>query len=304
MPFDKHSEIFLFIHRISCDAQLITVRHISSLRMQTPRTAVVTGGRGLGAAIAAHLCSCGYHVIVGARTRVPTPPLARWLPLDLLDASSVARFAGLLLDELPALDLLVNNAAVCPRSASADASPAVWDDVVTVNFYAVAQLTTALLPLLRRSERFPRVLNISSGDGELAFFSDALQRGFRGAAAGGPGGVLQSVRRMQKEVLELLAVDSAQRVRTHIFGGQSAYRFSKAALNAYTRASAAKAHVAQSAHIAFVAACPGDVDTDMADPNVDTISPARAAELLWCILDVDVECRNGVFLRHGKGISW
>ncbi|MGQ0713330.1 MAG: SDR family oxidoreductase [Gemmatimonadaceae bacterium] len=112
------------------------------------RTALVTGaGRRLGRAIAVALGARGMRVAVhyhasddGARE---TARLVRekggeavLLGADLRDASAPERLVADAVAHLGALDVLVNSAAVMIRTPLADVTPAVWDDILTLNLRA------------------------------------------------------------------------------------------------------------------------------------------------------------------------
>jgi len=139
------------------------------------RTVVVTGGtRGIGAMAAEGLLHAGARVLVtsrkadacraaGARLGCPA------VPADVSTADGVtavvdavdAEFGG-------SLDVLVNNAGVT-WGAPLDTFPRKgWDRVLSTNVVGLFELTTALLPALRRAasaEHPARVVNIGSVDG-------------------------------------------------------------------------------------------------------------------------------------------
>jgi NAD(P)-dependent dehydrogenase (short-subunit alcohol dehydrogenase family) len=133
--------------------------------------ALVSGAnRGIGAEIARQLArDHGFEVVAGARDPSTVESAEGVIPveLDVSDDDSVgAAIAGV--EERPgALDVLVNNAGVYgePTGASeydlADAH-----EVFETNIFGPWRLTQAALPLLRRSDS-PRIVNISSGGGQL-----------------------------------------------------------------------------------------------------------------------------------------
>ncbi len=89
----------------------------------------------------------------------------RLLVLDVTDAASVADAAG----QVSSLDILVNNAGISGSGKIAGEADA--DDfrrVYETNVFGVVTVTNAFLPALRRSPR-PRIVNISSGTGSLAW---------------------------------------------------------------------------------------------------------------------------------------
>lgn len=269
-----------------------------------PRIAVVTGAsRGLGKALSTSLANNGYTVIHTQRhypnPQIKVPSNVMPATLDLSVPDSIHNFATQLLNDIPYLDLLINNAAICP----APPTPSTHDHLhaaLSVNFTAPVRLTEQLLPLLVRSPSHPRVINISSGDGELLFFEHTLRRRLeRLADHSSVETMLQRFETLQETLL------ANQQWQHLVFNGQPAYKLSKAALNAYTRVAARRAaqHYPYGG-VAFVAVCPGDVDTRMADEHAKLISPLEAVRLMGTILDVSTPCQNGAFLRHGEEISW
>jgi uncharacterized protein len=86
---------------------------------------------------------------------------------DLLTDDAPSRVARVVEDEHGRLDLLVNNAGAAWRGRFGEAG---WDNVrrhMELNFDAVARLTEALLPLLRRSAP-SSIVNVASTAGRVA----------------------------------------------------------------------------------------------------------------------------------------
>jgi NAD(P)-dependent dehydrogenase (short-subunit alcohol dehydrogenase family) len=135
--------------------------------------ALVTGAnKGIGKEIARQLAAAGLVVWVGSRHAArggraveEVGGHARLLVLDVTDAASIAAAAR----QTGTLDILVNNAGI-----SGDGQTADRDDVSTfrqiyeTNVFGVVAVTNAFLPALRRSAH-PRIVNISSGTGSLAW---------------------------------------------------------------------------------------------------------------------------------------
>lgn len=276
----------------------------------SPLIVVITGGlRGLGKALVSELYEKGFVVIRGQRSR-PLPTVSsqtvcnvRDIKLDLADRTSVREFSEQLLDQLPYIDLLINNAAICPDDPP-DAANAnfYWRSVMEVNFFAPVALTERLLPLLQRSSKYSRVINISSGDGELSFFSPRLQRQLERLSICVTASQLASD--VDTVVRRLLSGFHDIPIHNLIFNSQPAYKLSKAALNAYTRFAASRNRMTAEKEIAFLSVCPGDVDTDMADSDAVLISPGEAVHRLSPVLNVNARCKTGVFLRDGREIPW
>lgn len=116
--------------------------------------AVVTGATsGIGAATARRLVADGFDVVVGGRRTDRLREMAdsmgaRWAPLDVTDASSVARFC----DAIDECRVLVNNAGGAfgaDRIEHADESD--WKAMYEVNVLGTLRMTKRLLPLLEAS---------------------------------------------------------------------------------------------------------------------------------------------------------
>ena len=143
------------------------------------RTILVTGaGDGIGAAVAQHLAAHGATLVLLGRTVKkleatydgiearggPTPAL---FPLDLLRATpeDATRLAQGIDETFGRLDGLLHNAGrLGPMAPLAHYDPEAWLEVMQVNVNAAFLLTTALLPLLERSDD-ARVVFTSSGVG-------------------------------------------------------------------------------------------------------------------------------------------
>jgi NAD(P)-dependent dehydrogenase (short-subunit alcohol dehydrogenase family) len=135
--------------------------------------ALITGANsGIGKEIARQLLAAGLTVYVGARDaergRAAVDELggdARPMVLDVTDTDSIAAAAA----QLETLDVLVNNAGINLGSERATET-----DLETLrrtyetNVFGVVGVTNAVLPALRRSAH-PRIVNISSGTGSLAW---------------------------------------------------------------------------------------------------------------------------------------
>jgi NAD(P)-dependent dehydrogenase (short-subunit alcohol dehydrogenase family) len=132
----------------------------------TGKTAIVTGGySGIGLEKTRALAAKGAKVIVPVRTsKKAAEALAdikgdvSTAPLDLADIASVRTFAEGFTDAHSQLDLLINNAGImaCPQARVSQG----WESQFGVNHMGHFALTTALLPLLTKSET--RVVALSS----------------------------------------------------------------------------------------------------------------------------------------------
>ncbi|WP_348787355.1 SDR family oxidoreductase [Leifsonia sp. NPDC080035] len=152
----------------------------------TTRIALITGAnKGIGYETARRLAELGMTVLIGARDeqrgREAEASLrelgadARFVPLDVTDAASIARAAEWIDAEFGRLDVLVNNAGTATVSRQrALASETSLDDmraVYEVNVFGLVAVTNAMLPLLRRAEA-ARIVNVSSEVGSIGSQSD------------------------------------------------------------------------------------------------------------------------------------
>jgi NADP-dependent 3-hydroxy acid dehydrogenase YdfG len=118
------------------------------------RTALVTGASsGIGAATVRSLAAAGFDVVAAARRLERCEEIAsevggRAVRLDVTDPDSVARLA----DELPDLDVLVNNAGgALGFETVAEADDENWRRMYETNVMGVMRVTKALMPALERS---------------------------------------------------------------------------------------------------------------------------------------------------------
>ncbi|HKH42674.1 MAG TPA: SDR family NAD(P)-dependent oxidoreductase [Solirubrobacterales bacterium] len=118
------------------------------------RAALVTGASsGIGAATVRSLASAGFEVVAAARRLERCEELAREvggraLRLDVTDPESVAQLA----EELPDLDVLVNNAGgAVGFETVGNADEEHWRRMYETNVMGVMRVTKALMPALERS---------------------------------------------------------------------------------------------------------------------------------------------------------
>lgn len=134
--------------------------------------ALVSGAsRGIGAEIARKLASDhGFLVFAGARN--PDDVAAREeiepIRLDVTDQATIDAARERIESDPGRLDALVNNAGVYgDPTGAADYDLGRAHEVLEVNTFGPWRLTQALLPLLRGSSS-PRIVNVSSGAGQLS----------------------------------------------------------------------------------------------------------------------------------------
>ena len=133
---------------------------------------LITGAyRGLGFETARELSERGWQVILTARQKQPGAAAAAklknasFLEMDINDAASVKRAAK----EVPALDALINNAAII---ANGDENiltipPEAIARTIETNAVGALRVSQTFIPQLLRSSA-GRIINVSSGAGQLS----------------------------------------------------------------------------------------------------------------------------------------
>ncbi|KAH7577882.1 hypothetical protein ACOSP7_001052 [Xanthoceras sorbifolium] len=266
----------------------------ASTFLASKRYAVVTGAnKGIGFEICRQLASNGVTVVLTARDEkrglIAVEKLTRecgfssdvlfFHKLDVMDSASVASLADFVKTKFRKLDILVNNAGILGAMGNTDAFVRAvqlsgdwpegehvnWNELVTqtfetaeeclnTNYYGAKRMVEALAPLLQLSDS-ARILNISSFLGLLQHIPNERVKG-----------VLNDVESLTEEkideILKKLLKDMKEGWVEEKEGGWpsylSAYKLSKAAMNAYTRILAKK-------YPTFLVncVCPGFVKTDI-----------------------------------------
>lgn len=120
------------------------------------KVVIVTGGTsGIGLATMRELAGEGATPVAVAR-RTPEngvlPEVAGFVSADLCDATAADALVAGLGERYGRIDGLVNNAALFDtRDSFADIDDELWQATFEVNLFAVARLTRAVIPALRRT---------------------------------------------------------------------------------------------------------------------------------------------------------
>jgi NAD(P)-dependent dehydrogenase (short-subunit alcohol dehydrogenase family) len=170
--------------------------------MHENKVALVTGAnKGIGYAIASALAARGFTVLVGARDAGRGEAAARGIagdarfcPLDVTRADSIAAAVSRVQREHGRLDVLVNNAGIATFGT---ASTTRLDDIRAVfetNVFGVIAVTQAMLPLLRAAPA-GRIVNVSTRLGSLTAITDPsfAMRGIGGVAYGPSKSALNAI---------------------------------------------------------------------------------------------------------------
>lgn len=136
---------------------------------------LITGAnKGLGYEAARRLIEAGHQVIIGVRNPELGQAAAdalgagtRFIPVDVTDDASVKAAAENVAANEGHLDGLINNAGVsgsrkAVEDITADDALAVFD----TNVFGIIRVTSAFLPLLRKSDS-PVIVNVGSGLGSF-----------------------------------------------------------------------------------------------------------------------------------------
>ncbi len=143
--------------------------------MSTSRRVFITGsGRRLGRQLAYAFAAKGYDVILHAHEsaeglREAEEHIRRLgcevfsVRGDLSRVADIRRMAAEISEQVPELDVLVNNAGVFPSAAFDEVTEEIWDHALDVNTKSQFFMTQALAPLLRAARGC--VVNVASAGG-------------------------------------------------------------------------------------------------------------------------------------------
>jgi NAD(P)-dependent dehydrogenase (short-subunit alcohol dehydrogenase family) len=148
------------------------------------KTVLITGAnKGIGHEVARQLAAKGFHVIVGARNAkagrktadaiTKQSGKATFLEIDVADNDSVTSAAREFSNIEDHLDVLVNNAGIIVDGDNAilEINDDLFRKTLETNTLGALRVTRAFAPLLRKSKA-PRVINVSSGGGQLTGGAD------------------------------------------------------------------------------------------------------------------------------------
>jgi len=148
------------------------------------KRALITGAnKGIGYEVARQLAVKGFHVFIGARSqdagRKAADKIAEgggkatFLEIDVADNASVTAAAREFAKAADHLDVLVNNAGIIIGGDNAvlEISDELLRKTLETNTLGALRVTRAFVPLLSKSKA-PRVINVSSGGGQLTGGAD------------------------------------------------------------------------------------------------------------------------------------
>jgi NAD(P)-dependent dehydrogenase (short-subunit alcohol dehydrogenase family) len=163
---------------------MTTAWPIKAIASPHMKTALITGAnKGIGYEVARQLAGNGFQIFVGARNRdagrkaadeiVRKGGKAIFLEIDVANDASVTAAAGEFAKAANHLDVLVNNAGIIVDGDNAilEISDELLRKTLETNTLGALRVTRAFVTLLRKSKA-PRVINVSSGGGQLTGGAD------------------------------------------------------------------------------------------------------------------------------------
>ena len=141
------------------------------------QVALITGAaRGIGFEIAAELARAGARVAI-LDVREPEAKAAAQqlhaeghdaigLGADVTRKDQVAAAVQAVIDQWGRIDILINNAGICPLTPLADISEAEWDLVLGVNLKGAFLCSQAVAPIMRRQQH-GKIVSIASSAGQM-----------------------------------------------------------------------------------------------------------------------------------------
>jgi len=148
-----------------------------------PRIALVTGAnKGIGFEVTRQLARKGFHVFLGARDALAGKAAAgkltddgqvTFLEIDVSKPESVKRAAEEFARAVDHLDSLVNNAGILLEDdkEALKMTPEIFETTLRTNTLGPILVAEAFLPFLKKSKA-PRIVNVSSGGGQLSDGAD------------------------------------------------------------------------------------------------------------------------------------
>jgi NAD(P)-dependent dehydrogenase (short-subunit alcohol dehydrogenase family) len=257
--------------------------------------ALVTGGnRGIGLDVCRQLAKAGARVLLASRDGVKGQRAAAQLAkagmtvtpmeLDVCDRASVIRLAVRIEQEFGSLDILVNNAGISLNGYDAT----VAEQTLAANYFGAVNVTDAFHSLVRANGR---IVMVSSVMGQLSAFGKPMRERLLDPA-------------LTREGLDALMRSFVDDVRsgTEAKRGwpQSAYRVSKAGLNAFTRIIAKEPAFAK---LRVNAVSPGWARTDMGGRGAPRSVEVGAASVVWAAL-LSPGGPTGGYFQDGKRYDW
>jgi NAD(P)-dependent dehydrogenase (short-subunit alcohol dehydrogenase family) len=150
------------------------------------KVAIVTGGgRGIGLAISHALSNAGAKVIIAQRNAEVGQRAAEevggcFIQTDVSSRTDSNRMVTQVIEMFGHIDILVNNAAVHEAGSFAEETPALWQQMISVNLMGTVYPSQAVVPILQR-QGGGRIVHIASKAGVVGEPGHAAYSASKGA---------------------------------------------------------------------------------------------------------------------------
>jgi NAD(P)-dependent dehydrogenase (short-subunit alcohol dehydrogenase family) len=157
--------------------------------MKNAKTALVTGAnKGIGFEVVRQLARQGFHVFLGARNvkagRAAAEKLRNegevtFLEIDVSDQKSIHAAAEEFSRQSERLDVLINNAGILldDDKDALSITAEIFENTMRTNTLGPWLVAQAFTPLLKKGSE-PRIVNVSSGGGQLEDGADGWAPGY------------------------------------------------------------------------------------------------------------------------------
>ena len=267
------------------------------------KTILVTGGnRGIGLEICRQLDALGHTVILGSRDFEKGLNAVQNLSnklivkqLDVTDEQSIQAVFRFARDEFGHLDVLINNAGI--NSSSSEGKKSLLRQAkgaLEEHIPGVRNLTSRIIPVLQNAGMISKhgdVADVSLNEADQVMETNLY----------GPWRMIQVFLPLleKSDNGRIINISSGMGELNRLAGDYSAYRMSKAGLNALTIMFAREL---ERKEISVNAMCPGWVKTDMGGPNATRSVSQGADTAVW--LATEPEIPSGRFFRDRAVINW
>jgi len=262
---------------------------------------IITGSTGiLGQSLVKACCSQGFHVIIGYRDSWKENELRKKVPDICLHSKSLfidlsrpyeissATFADLGLECFDKL-VLYNNGGVCLHGSTFEA----LRDSLIIN--ALSPISLAELVMKTFINKEVRVVNISSGEGELIFLHSKLQKELQG---------ITTIQEWRSTLATHFSPQHFDSDLEYAYGDTPMYSVSKAYLN---KASQLLHHTCLPHHHVLTT-CPGNFLSLMSGPDdiEEVWEVQQVADMIvsMAMTDSSAKYSGDVFWRRGHVIPW
>jgi len=141
------------------------------------KTSIITGAaQGLGKAIALAFAAEGGNVIIADIDLEKADLVLKQIKankgkgvavkVDVSCSEDIDALIDSAIKEFSRIDIVVNNAGICPRTDFEQISEQEWDKVLAINLKSVFLLSQKVFPHMK-SNRYGRIINIASGAGKI-----------------------------------------------------------------------------------------------------------------------------------------